>query len=307
MNQLKSYIDGLAEAAEIIDKENPTHLIAPMMGAVPFIDAMHIIDSQFDISRVVYMPASSRILNVNDVIKDWYSNFLDAIVDVRGTLPKVMGIDEVVSGGSVMRCLNNIDMATEKERKKIRQNILEKLHGDKQQSLEVLTTIGILTDGKFAYELGNLRKRIMNGEYKDNPDLARQDSKFVRDIVRDELRHHLIYTTVGVEQKANQRNYNYENARKDGRVKPVAVDYIITIDKPGLCPPKFKLLSDLKGQGYVEATPVIDSFLVIPEYLDFLYSIARYVGKDPEKIHPINMSQIINSKRYLSPKHILTP
>ena len=41
IDSLKAYETGLRTAADIIVKENPDIIIAPMMGAVPFIDVMH--------------------------------------------------------------------------------------------------------------------------------------------------------------------------------------------------------------------------------------------------------------------------
>ena len=76
--RLASYVDAMKEASEIIRKRNPDYLVAPMAGAIPFIDAMAVVDDDFDTSRVVYMPASSRIEDVSNVIVDWYHNFLNS-------------------------------------------------------------------------------------------------------------------------------------------------------------------------------------------------------------------------------------
>jgi len=120
--QLTSYADAMGKASDIIRGENPDFLVSPMLGSVPFIDAMAIVDEDFDASRVVYMPASSRIDKVNNVIKGWYGNFLDDTVDFPYEMPKVMGIDEVVSGASVIRCLKSIDSAVKKKKAKIRKS-----------------------------------------------------------------------------------------------------------------------------------------------------------------------------------------
>ena len=65
---LKSYIDAMSESAEIIKKEDPDYLVVPMSGSVPFIDAMAIIDRDFDPSKALYMPASSKIEDVGKII-----------------------------------------------------------------------------------------------------------------------------------------------------------------------------------------------------------------------------------------------
>jgi len=63
--KLASYVDAMKQASELIRGENPDFVVSPMNGSVPFIDSMAIVDSDFDPSKVVYMPASSRIVNVN--------------------------------------------------------------------------------------------------------------------------------------------------------------------------------------------------------------------------------------------------
>ena len=73
----RSYVDAMANASEIIRVENPDFVVAPMLGSIPFIDAMTIIDKDFDPTRVVYMPASSHLPDVNDIMKDWLKNFLN--------------------------------------------------------------------------------------------------------------------------------------------------------------------------------------------------------------------------------------
>src|SRR3989338_9557832 len=101
--QIISYIDAMIKASEIIKRENPDYLIAPLMGSVPFVDVMNIVSNDFDNSRVFYLPSSSRIHNVNEVIRSWYFNFLKDKTIFPEFFPKIMGIDEVVSGHSVIR------------------------------------------------------------------------------------------------------------------------------------------------------------------------------------------------------------
>src|SRR3989344_2942523 len=102
--RLTSYVDSMREASSVITRENPDFVVAPMSGSIPFIDAMAIVDRDFDPSKVVYMPASSRIADVSRVIKDWYGNFLGTVVESPKEFRAFLGIDEVVSGSFVVRC-----------------------------------------------------------------------------------------------------------------------------------------------------------------------------------------------------------
>ena len=88
--QIMSYIDAMKEASSLITRENPDYLVVPMLGSIPFIDAMAIVDRDFDPTNVIYMPASSRINNISHVIKEWYGNFLEDVVNSPNHFPTIL-------------------------------------------------------------------------------------------------------------------------------------------------------------------------------------------------------------------------
>lgn len=301
---LKSYVDAMVEAAAIVKKEDPHFLVAPMSGSVPFIDAMAIVDRDFDPSRVVYMPASSRIVDVNNVIFNWYSGLLNESVNSPNHFPKVMGIDEVVSGQSVLRCVKMIDKACRNKISNLRQGLVSRVHSpDPGVYLPALDEIDTLTQHSEASRLADIRAKAKSGTYRENHENMRQDSHFLVEAIKTGLKDKLVYKTIGIEDsKKPQRVSQYENLKTEGRVFPVSVKWIITMDRPEFVPVRFKQRdTNFTGNPYLSFEPVVEGFSVTPAYINFLKSLANYVGTDPEKVAPINMPAILNSGQYLKP------
>jgi len=302
-NLLKSFVDAMQESADIVRQEDPDYLVAPMMGSVPLVDVMAVVSNDFDPSRVVYMPASSRIDDVSRVIRKWYSNFLNAVVgDVLDAPPKIMGIDEVVSGNSVLRCFKPIDLATESYRKDARQNFLEDLCKDPQTAGAVLRKLDMATNNEYFERLRKIKSRIEESFYLGNPIESRNDRKFLGETMKTYLENILNYKTIGVEdsKKKGDRNLTYEMAKKEGRVFPVNVETILTMDKPSYCSAQFRRLANPRGKpNYVLFSPEVDSFEVSGDYVRFLADLARYVGKSASQVAPVNMSAILDSSKYL--------
>jgi len=299
---LKSYARSMIHAASIINKQNPDYLVVPMMGSVPFIDAMSILDNDFDPSKAVYLPASSRINNVKKIITKWYKNFLDDVTDKGEFFPKIIGIDEVVSGGSVSRCFNALDNSTNSFRKCFKQNLMCKLHSeDKTISLNALNEIDKFLDNNYSSDIAIIRERRISDEYKVNKDLSREDSRFVSNLIKKNLENKLVYRTVGIEDSFGDgaRNKEYKSLVENKRVFPVKTEKIITMDNPLFCPPRYKFSKTPSKKGYTIFTPEIHDFKITPEYVNFLEALARYVGKDPSKVSPVNFSLILDSNKYL--------
>jgi len=303
---LESYVEAMYQASGMILDERPDYILAPMNGSVPFIDAMTIVNSDFDPSKVVYMPASSRIDDVNKVMYNWYSNFLDDTVQSPHHFPKVLGIDEVVGGGSVIRCLHNIDKAIARKKNIESQRLARKLiSSEGTAGIEVIDEIDTISDHEHALELGGIRRQLSEGFYKKHRGEAKVAVKTVIDIAKQVLLQKLLYRTVGIEDSKGEgrRNKEYVEARENGRVIPVSVKSIISMDIPDFCPPRFEEITPHGKGGYVRFSPVVRDFCVTPRYLDFLQGLARHVGKDPDSVDPVNMIRILDSKKYLDPKY----
>lgn len=110
--ELDSFVNGMIKAKNIIYEIKPDMLLAPMMGSVPLFDCLNAIDCGFDNSKVYYVPASSSIDHVKDIISKTVCNILedqkpDLDALVNGGY-KVLGIDEVVSGGSATKVMKGV-------------------------------------------------------------------------------------------------------------------------------------------------------------------------------------------------------
>src|SRR3989344_5304660 len=268
--RLTSYVDSMREASSVITRENPDYLVAPMSGSIPFIDAMAIVDRDFDPSKVVYMPASSRIWDVSRVMSEWYSNFLDSIVKSPFEFPKILGIDEVVSGNSVVRCFKPVDAAISKKRRQIRQGLVERLHSkDYETAIEAIREADVLADNTKSLDLGTIRDRIERGVYKNRPDLEKLDSDFFVNLLKSELGNRLEYKTIGIEDsKVSRRNDQYSKLREEGRVIPIRVEKIISMDDPDFSTAVFEQINSPHKKSYARLSPKVVSFEIKPDYLD---------------------------------------
>ena len=58
---IESFVKSFEEVSVKIHDSNPDCIIAPMFGAVPFIDILNILDENFPNDRVEYVPASNKV------------------------------------------------------------------------------------------------------------------------------------------------------------------------------------------------------------------------------------------------------
>jgi hypothetical protein len=310
-DRLESFVEAMYEASNILLAESPDFILAPMNGSVPLVDAMTIVNSDFDPSKVVYMPASSKIEGVNEVISEWYLNFLKGNITVPSRIPKVIGIDEVVSGGSVVRCVRSIDRAINSARASETQSLIERLAlGYPNLSIPAINDLDSLTDNEHAFDLVEIKRRVSEGYYGKNPQDAKSAVNSLVGMFKSALGQRLTYRTIGLEdsKREGKRNREYSNLKDQGRIIPVGVKTIITMDIPDFCPPRFMENKDPKDKrGYARYFPLVQDFYVTPRYLHFLQKLAVHVGKNPNEVNPVNMIPIMESNRYLPSYSNLTP
>lgn len=99
--EFESFAIGIKKAIDIIKSKKPDYIFAPIVGSVPLIDVMSIIDRHFPTEIVEYPPNSSRFRDREKIMNEWYKNFLES--NYNNKKMKIVCIDEVISGGSAVK------------------------------------------------------------------------------------------------------------------------------------------------------------------------------------------------------------
>ncbi len=110
-NELESFVHAITQINHFIDQEKPDIILAPMMGAVPLVDALNALNPHFENNKVYYVPASSSLQSLNNILPGAVKNVLEEAVPAEfpGRL-KIFSIDEVVSGASAVRLRNKVNL-----------------------------------------------------------------------------------------------------------------------------------------------------------------------------------------------------
>lgn len=305
---IKSFANGMKEASEIISDENPDFVIAPMMGSVSFIDAMNASDINFNPNLVFYMPASSHVPFINNVMKDWMSNFLSTYASADEKI-KILTIDEVVSGGSATRVNSAVQNAVSKRIKEIKGDIYA---GFWNQNPVKFQEAAMYLDNRTDHKHGAFFSMIVlnqeNGVYQKDRSQFERDVKKLRRIVESTFSDQIQFIGVGVEDSKNgiyetrERNKTYLQLVKQGIIKPVQVETILTMDKPELCPVQYQLDDSKSRIDHVRFTPIVDvNSVITPKYENLLQKICQYCSGRSNAL-PISVERAIFSGDYLSPE-----
>lgn len=312
-DSLKAYVDGLVKASDIFVEKSPDLIIAPMMGSVPFIDVIHILNDDFEVNNVYYMPASSSLPDVNKIMATWMKNFLDS--NLRANKPtKLMGIDEVVSGSSSTRVYRAITHALENKKKEFVSTYLFSLASPDEKVFKTAAIeIDALTNSQHYGLISQIAEEQCKEVYELDRNLAITRQNQVKKILQDYFKDAFTYVGIGIEddkleRKGKSRSHQYLEIRESGGIIPIPIKAILTMDKPDLCPVQFKQVYDknkcdraiaiVEPSDY-ENVPEIGGFNISPKYINFLSTVAREGGKNPDNISPINMKRIMESSKYL--------
>jgi len=106
---IENFVKGFEKVDEIIKERNPDCIIAPMFGAIPFIDVLNIINEEFPNEKVEYVPASNKIYRVKDVLRGAFENLISKHYSEDGT--DFLSLDEIVSGNSLVRVQKQFEAA----------------------------------------------------------------------------------------------------------------------------------------------------------------------------------------------------
>ncbi len=244
---IESFIKSLEKVNQIIQTRNPTCIVAPMFGAVPFIDVLNIIDPTFPNNKVEYIPASNKVYRLREVLRGTFESLIDAHVPNGGSF---LSLDEVVSGNSLVRVFKQFDAA--------RTN-----HSNKKT---VQTYMG--------------------------------EADFTKEHVRafrDSITHGITYNSIGVvdsklRRQKKEMSGEYEELVSKGIVIPVNTECIVTMDRRGYFPARYKEVQN--DEGAILYLPVVDEFSVSSEYIDFLKRVSEVLGKNTNEVTVSNMGKI---------------
>ena len=299
---MQNYVDSIRKVSEIIDREGPNFIIAPMMGSVPLIDALNLVNPGFNNDPVFYMPASSHLPNVNGIMRNWVGNFLDDKVSFEEPI-KILTIDEAVSGQSSVR----VHRAWEREINAVKKYLVS----------ELMKPFGTLDSDEFNQAVSNLNELTGHEYYGFLQELSdrqsdwRTDSQLMRtyrtelvDIVKDFVSALIELKGIGFEDEKNKgkRSKEYKDLRDSSKIIGVPVKKILTMDRPELCSANYTQLNGVSNKNHVRFSPIVQLVGATRSYANFFRDLAGVAGSNPDSIHPFNITKIYESSKFLSTK-----
>ncbi len=99
--EFERFARGIKKVSDILRSEKPDYIFAPIIGSVPLVDLLFIADRHFNLDTVEYPPNSSRFSNREDIMSQWYENFLKT--NYNGEKIRITCVDEVISGSSAVK------------------------------------------------------------------------------------------------------------------------------------------------------------------------------------------------------------
>jgi len=101
IKEFESFVKSMKKINDILHSKKPNYIFAPILGSVPLIDILAIIDRHFPIENVEYPLNSSRFINRQEIVNKWFSNFIKT--NYHGEKMSIVCVDEVISGSSAVK------------------------------------------------------------------------------------------------------------------------------------------------------------------------------------------------------------
>jgi len=124
-------------------------------------------------------------------------------------------------------------------------------------------------------------------------------------ITNEDLCKEIVYHSIAIKDKRNERdgkglNNGYLKIRNIGFVKEVDVEENLVMDKPDLCPLRLVRIPEHR---FGKNLPVMDTYCINQEYLNFLNRFASFFGQDLSVVDLQNPEKIRQSERFLPEKY----
>lgn len=276
-NEIKSFANGFIKAKDKIYEIKPDIIVAPMLGAVPFIDMLNAVDCNFDNSNVYYVPASGVLDNVKPIISGTIANILHEQAPLETILNepfKVLSIDEVVGGGSATRVYEGIETGRRAHTNHVANQIIEKARsGD------------FNTDTYFGLTV--------------NTNTAKEHLPILHRKIRRKLDDKFECKSIGIEHgkyaKADkQKGRSYNELVYAGKIIPIEVERILTMDDPSFCPVQYVQ----KAGSNTYYPTILPSFNITEAYLSLLSKVAAKAGNSAD-VSPKNLRRILDHQKYV--------
>jgi hypothetical protein len=100
-NEFDCFMKSMKKAADYLHSKKPDFILAPIVGSVPLVDVLSIIDRHFPLEVVEYPPNSSRFVHREEITDKWFSNFIKD--NYFGEKMSIICVDEVISGSSARK------------------------------------------------------------------------------------------------------------------------------------------------------------------------------------------------------------
>jgi hypothetical protein len=305
---IESFAEGMKQASDLIIQKDPAYLICPMMGAVPFVDSMAAVNPDFNHNMAYYMPASSHVPDINNVIRDWMGNFLEENIDLERD-NHIITIDEVVSGGSATRGHKQVGQEIKSYLQRKKSDYLSAFWATEPEEFKTAARrLDALTkhqNYQFFSELVNNQKKGLLQADKNKLNYA---AKEVKKIADDYFDHLIRFEGIGIEDSKNgtykqgkrKRNQPYTTMVDSGQITPIGVDAILTMDNPIMCPISYEIISPDKHQFHVKYRPIVIPEPVInEEYIMLLSQLKKHIqGTTEAKV--VSVERAVGSSEYLS-------
>lgn len=179
------------------------------------------------------------------------------------------------------------------------ENLLSEKLDESDKSRKFVSLDEILSGGSVARLLNSYHFASRQIAKKNLQKYGKQPVQKIIDEEAEKIRERMSYQIVGLREQRPELKMKNEYIKnvKEGLISEIPVSKIITLDNKDV-----QIIEWLKPRDAQFYLPKIVNFQIKISYLNFLESIATYVGVDPENVGPKNLEKIKNDCEKYSKK-----